>query len=154
MRNTRTEQVAEVNSPDFARGTTQLSSSVDSYKRQSDIANDTALILKPKAAGCFREMFRSQLGDKLPTGARAQRVTVHIARHTRDEPRNVVGNISGSVLVAGGGRRIEVSFVEAAITGPSIEASVTGVSIGHPVPAALMHRLAAAVAHRAADPKL
>jgi hypothetical protein len=148
--NTAPDQLADVDSQSFTLGQAQVSSSADSYRHHSDIKTDTALLRSPKAAGCFRRVFRSGIGGTLPAGAQVRRITVHITRRTRHQPRNVVGTIAGSMQMAAGGQVLTMHFTETAIVGRLTEAEVLTFSIGRGVPAALLKRLVAVVARRAA----
>jgi hypothetical protein len=150
MRNTDPDEVAAAHSPKFTSGQAQVTSWAGRYRRHSDIKSDTALFASPKAAGCFRHLFRAMIVKDLPAGAQVGRLHVRVRHRRRDDPHDVAGTVTVSIMVSAAGRHIGAYVTETAITARRIEADVTMTSIGRPIPAALRRRLAATVARRVA----
>ena len=150
IRTTHPDHVASAHSADYPDGTTQLSSSVDSYRRRGDVADDSALVRSPKAVRCLRSDFRRELAGDLPAGASVRNLRLRVSRASGGQPHDVLGAVTGSLVVTGSGHSIPMYLVMTLIAGPYVEAEITGVGIGHRVPIALERRLAAKVARRAA----
>jgi hypothetical protein len=149
-RNTDGDKVAEANSESFALGQANVSSSATSYRSQSDIDADVAVVHSPKLSPCYEQLLRKELTTSLPAGAAIEAATMKITPGSAGGPANVVGTGTGTIKVAANGQKIAVYLSITFITGPLIEAEVDTENFGAPVPAATVKSLVAAVANRAA----
>jgi hypothetical protein len=161
--NTDRDQVADAHSADFALAGASISSSASSYRSQSDVASDIAMLHSPKLNTCFNQQLVKQLATSLPKGATIESASVKITPGSAGGPANVIANGTGSIKVAMNSQQA-AAYVTAAfstgpviyisvafITGPLIEAEVDTSSIGMPVPASMVKSLVAEVANRAAN---
>jgi hypothetical protein len=149
-KNTDEDQVATADSDDYTLGDATISSSASSYKSQSDLDSDLALLKSPKLTPCYNKMLKQQLATALPNGAALGAVSVKFTPGPGSGPANVAGSglATVSITVAGQHAKVYVNFVY--LTGPLIEAEVDAESIGSPVPAAVLQSAVKAVADRAA----
>lgn len=127
-----------MHSEDFTLGNASIYSSAISFRSQRDIDDNVAMLRSPKLANCFAQLkwFGQSGSFKITPGSAGG-------------PANVIANATGNVKV---GEQGQVTFYISAayITGPLIQADVSAVSAGPPVPVSVMRLLAAAVASRAA----
>jgi hypothetical protein len=149
-RNTDRDKVAEAHSDDFALGDASISSSAASYRSQSDLDADVAMLHKPKLSPCFEQLMKKQLAASLPAAATIESASIKISPGSAGGPANVVATGTGSIKVRANGQQIPVYLTVAFITGPLIEAEVDTENVGTPVPASVVNPLVATVATRAA----
>lgn len=149
-KNTTADQTADANSASFSKGELQISSSATSYKSQSDLDADIAILKSRKVNGCYDTLFKSKLASSLPAGATVQSVSIKITPGAASHPNNVVATGNGKITVTAGGSKQEIYVFVAFITGPLIEAEVDFTSVGMPVDPSLQADLIAKVAKRAA----
>jgi len=148
-RNTDGDKVAEAHSDDFALGDASISSSASSYRSQSDLDSDVAMLHSPKLSACFEQMVKKQLVASLPAGATIDSASITITPGSAGDPANVVATGSGTIKVRVNGQQVPVYLTVAFITGPLIEAEVDTENVGAPVPASVVNPLVATVATRA-----
>ena len=148
-RNTDSDKVAEAHSTDFALGDASISSSATSYRLQSDLDADVAVLHSPKLSPCFELLMKKQLAAALPAGGTVESASVKITPGSAGGPANVVGTGTGTIKVRVSGQQVPVYLTVAFITGPLIEAEVDTENVGTPVPASVVNPLVAAVATRA-----
>jgi hypothetical protein len=149
--NTDSDKVAEAHSDDFALGNASISSSAASYRSQSDVDADVAMLDSPKLSPCFEQMMKKQLAASAPAGGTIKSVSVKITAGSAGGPANVVATGTGTIKVQVKGQQVPVYLTIAFITGPLLEAEVTTENVGTPVPASVVNRLVATVATRAAQ---
>jgi hypothetical protein len=149
-RNTDPDKVAEANSEDFGLGNASISSSATSYRSQSDLAVDTAILHSPKVSTCFDQLLSKQLATSLPAGAKIASESLKITPGSAGAPANVIATGKGTINVTLNGQQVAVYITIAFITGPLIEAEVDTENVGTPVPASLVQSLVTTVATRAA----
>jgi len=149
-RNTDSDKVAEEHSQDFSLAEASVSSQATSYRSQSAIDADLALLRSPKVSSCYEQLIKKQLAGTLPTGATIDSVALTITPGSAGGPRNVAATGQGTINVAVSGRQTAVYQSIAFITGPLIEAQVDFENVGSPLPAttqkALIENFAARVA--------
>ena len=149
--NTDSDKVAEANSDDFALGDASISSSATSYRSQSDLDADVAMLHSPKLRPCFEQMMKKELAAAAPAGGTIESVSIKITPGSAGGPANVVATGTGTFKLQLNGQRVPVYMTLAFITGPLIEAEVNTVNVGTPVPASVVNPLVATVATRAAQ---
>jgi hypothetical protein len=149
-RNTDSDKVAEAHSGTFTRSNASISSSAASYRSQSDLDTDTAMLHSPKLSSCYQRQLKKQIATSLPGVAKIESTTLHITPGSAGGPSNVLAAGTGTVTVGANGQRVTVYVSVAFITGPLIEAEVDSFNVGTPVPASVVKSLAAFVATRAA----
>jgi hypothetical protein len=149
-RSTDNDKVAEVNSSDFSLDQATISSNAASYRSQTDVDRDAALLHNPKFAGCYQSLVKDQLGKSLPAGTTIRSAKVTISPRGASDPANLAATATAVLTVASNGLSLTVYVDVAFITGPLIEAEVDAENVGTPVPAALRNKLVQAVAARAA----
>jgi len=162
FRDIDTDQVAEANSADFVLGSASISSSADSFRSQSDVDSDIAMLHSPKVSTCSDQQLVKQLATSLPKGATIASASIKIMPGSAGGPANVVANGTGSIKVSMTSQQAAVYETAALstgeviystvdfITGPMIEAEVDTSSLGTPISASLVKSLVADVATRAA----
>jgi hypothetical protein len=150
-KNTDADQVATTDSDDFNLGDATISSSASSYKSQSDLDSDLALLKNPKLVPCFNQQFQKYLATSMPEGAGVGAVSVKFTPGSTGGPANVVGSGSAAVPVTVNGQQVTVYIDFVYVTGPLIEAEVDAENVGAPVPAAVLQAAVKAVATRAAS---
>jgi hypothetical protein len=150
VRNTDADKVATADSNDFVLGTTTISSSASSYKSQSSLANDLAMLKSPKLVPCYNKVLKKELATSLPAGASLGAVSVKFTPGHGTGPANVAGSGSATVSATIGGKNIKVNIGFVYLTGPLMEVEVDADGIGSPVPAAALQAAVKAVAGRAA----
>ncbi len=148
-RNTDSDKVAEAHSDDFALGDASISSSATSYRLQSDLDADMAMLHSPKLSPCFEQTTKKQLAASLPAGGTIESASIKITPGSAGGPANVVATGTGTIKVQVNGQQVPVYLTVAFITGPLIEAEVDTENIGTPVPASVVNPLVATVATRA-----
>ena len=149
VRNTESDKVAEAHSDNFAQGNASISSSATSYRLQSDLDADVAVLHSPKLSPCFEQLMKKQLAAALPAGGTVESASVKITPGSAGGPANVVGTGTGTIKVQVSGQQIPVYLTVAFIAGPLIQAEVDTENVGTPVPASVVNPLVAAVATRA-----
>jgi hypothetical protein len=148
-RDTDADKVAEANSDDFSLADATISSSATSYRSQSDLTTDVAILHSPKVSSCFEKMLKEQLATALP-GATVKSGSLTITPGSAGGPANVVATGSGTFKIEYSGQLVPVYLTVAFITGPLIEAEIDTENVGAPVAASVLNRLVADVAARAA----
>jgi hypothetical protein len=148
-RDTDADKVAEANSDDFSLADATISSSATSYRSQSDLTTDVAILHSPKVSSCFEQMLKKQLATALP-GATFKSGSLTITAGSAGGPANVVATGSGTFKIEYSGQLVPVYLTVAFITGPLIEAEIDTENVGQPVAASVLNPLVAAVATRAA----
>ena len=148
-RNSDGDKVAEAHSDDFALGDASISSSATSYRSQSDLESDVAMLHSPKLSPCFEQMMKKQLAASLPAGGTVKSASVKITPGSAGGPANVVATGTGTIKVQVNGQQIPVYLTVAFITGPLIQAEVDTENVGTPLPASVVNPLVATVAARA-----
>ena len=148
-RNTESDKVAEAHSDNFALGNASISSSAASYRSQSDLDADVAILHSPKLSRCFERMIKKQLAASLPAGDTIKSASIKITPGSAGGPANVVATGTGTIKVRVNGQQVPMYLTLAFIKGPLIEAEVDTVNVGTPVPASVVNPLIATVATRA-----
>lgn len=150
-KNTDVDKVAETDSNDYSNGEATISSSATSYKSQSDVDSDVAVLKSPKLTPCTVQLFKKMLVESMPKDASVGAVSLKFTPGHGTGPANVTGSGQVTVPVSVNGRGISmyVSFVY--LTGPQIEAEVDAENIGAPVPASVLRAAVLGVAQRAAS---
>jgi hypothetical protein len=149
-RNTDGDKVAEAHSEDFALGNASVSSSASSYRSQSDLDADIAIVNSAKISPCYEQLARKQLATSLPAGAKIVSESLKITPGSAGAPANVIATGAGTIKVSVNGQQVAVYVTVAFITGPLLEAEVDTENVGTPVPASVVQTLVATVATRAA----
>jgi hypothetical protein len=150
VKNTDVDKVASTDSDDFTLDNVTVSSSATSYKSQSDLDIDRALLKNPKLASCFQQKFKTDMATSAPSGTSIGALAVKITPGSGSLPANVAGTGSVSVPITANGQQVTVYIETAFITGPLIEAEVDVESDGTPVPAGVLQAAVEKVATRAA----
>lgn len=150
-KNTDTDQVAKADSMDYNLGDATISSSASSYKSQSDLDSDIALLTNAKLQTCFTKLVKTQLAANLPKGATLGPVSVKFTPGPGTGPKNVAGTGAVSLSLSMNGQQVPLFVDFAYLTGPLIEAEVDAENVGTPVPAAVFQAAIKAVADRAAN---
>jgi hypothetical protein len=148
--NSENKKAAEANSDSFALGDATISSSANSYRSQSDIDTDIALLNSPKVSQCYEQMTKNSFATSLPADATIDSASFKVTPGSAGGPANVVATLTGTATVSISGQKIEFYPTIVFITGKLLEAEVDAVNIGAPVPADTMSTIVAAVATRAA----
>jgi len=149
-KNTDADQVASVDSDAFDLGNAEVSASATSYKSQSDLATDIAVLKSPKFLSCTTKELKKELGSSMPKGTSLGAVSLKFTPGPGTGPANVVGSGSMSMPVIGPGGRITVYVDFVYLTGPLMEVEVDAENLGAPVPAGVLQAAVQAVAGRAA----
>ena len=150
-KNTSADKVVEANSPDFSLSQSTVDSSATSYKSQSDVAADTALINSPQISSCYEQLLKAQLATSLPAGGKLGAVSITITPGSGGGPPNIVGLGTGSVTATVSGQPLTIYLAVAFITGHLLEAEVDVESVGQAIPVSLFSSVVTAVAARAAQ---
>jgi hypothetical protein len=149
VRNTYGDKVAEADSENFSLGNATISSSATSYRSQSDLDADVAMLHSPKLSACFGQLLTKQLAASLPAGTTIQSASIKITPGSAGGPANIVATGTGTVKVQANGLEIPIYLTVAFITGPLIESEVDAENVNAPVPASVVQPLVALVATRA-----
>lgn len=149
-KNTDNDQVATADSDDFVLGDATISSSASSYRSQSSLDSDVAVLKSPKLVPCYNKLLKKELTKALPEGASLGAVSVKFTPGPGSGPANVAGLGSATVAVTVGDQHVKVYINFAYLTGPLMEAEVDAENFGSPVPAAVFQAAVKAVADRAA----
>jgi len=150
-RNTDSDQVATTDSDDYSLADATISSSASSYKSQSDVDSDVALLKSPKLTACAKQVFKKDLASSMPEGSSLGTLSVKFTPGPGAGPANVAGVGSVSVPITASGQQAMVYVDFVFVTGPLMEAEVDAENIGAPVPAAVLQAAVKAVADRAAS---
>lgn len=148
-KNTDADEVATTDSDDFALGDVTIYSSATSYKSQSSVDSDVAMLKSPKLVPCFTKMLKKELATALPKGSSLGAVAVKFTPGPGAGPANVAGSGTGSVSVTVGQAHLKMYISFVYVTGPLMEVELDADSLGAPVPAAFQAAVKA-VADRAA----
>jgi hypothetical protein len=149
-RDTDSDKVAEAHSQNFTLGQAGISSEAASYRNQSAVDSDVALLHNPKFPACYQALVKSGLSRNLPAGTTIRSAKVTVTPGPGSGPANVAGTATAVLAVNTAGGPVTVYADIAFITGPMLEAEVDTENVGSPVPAALRRTLIQAVAARAA----
>jgi hypothetical protein len=149
-KNTEEDKVASADSDDYVLGDATISSSASSYKSQSSVDSDVALLKSPKLTPCFTTLLKKELAASLPEGASLGAVSMKFTPGPGAGPANVAGSGSATVSLTAGEDHVKVYINFVYLTGPLMEAEVYAENIGSPVPAAALQAAVKAVADRAA----
>jgi hypothetical protein len=149
-RNTDGDQVAEANSEEFDLGDASIGSSADSYRSQSDVDADVAILHSPKASSCYDQVMKKVLATSKPAGATIESESIKLTPGSADGPANVAGTLTTTVKFSANGQQVPLYVTSTFITGPLIEAEVDTSNVGAPVPSSVVNALVATVATRAA----
>jgi hypothetical protein len=149
-KNTDADQIASVDSDDYDLGNAEISASASSYKSQSDLATDIAIIKSPKFLSCTTQGLKQELATSMPKGTTVGAVSLKFTAGPGRGPANVVGSGSMSMPVIGNAGKMTVYVDFVYLTGPLIEAEVDAENLGAPVPASVLQAAVQAVASRAA----
>lgn len=149
-RDTDKDKVADANSEDYSLGDNSISSSATSYRSQSDIDADIAVLHSHKLEACMVQFAKKDFASSLPAGAKVGSVSMKITPGAAGGPSNVVATAVGNVKVIANNQQVTVYLNEVFITGPLIEADLQTETLGTPLPAPILKSLVAAVAGRAA----
>jgi hypothetical protein len=150
-KNTDPDKVGEAHSSDYSQGQASISSQAASYKSQSDIDSDIAVLKNPKISSCYEQLIKTQVASSLPQGTQIKAVSITITPGSGGGPANVVATGTGTVTVSAPGGQASVYLDVAFITGPKIEAEADFENLGSPVPAGVRTALVTAIAGRAAN---
>ncbi len=148
-RNTSGDKVADETSPGYALGNSAVTSQATSYKSQSDVDADVAVMKSPKINTCYQELAKAQIARSLPKGTKINKLTISVKSGSNGGPSNVIGTATGTVDVTASGKRVVVYVSAVFVTGKLVEAEVDFESIGTPFPAGLRTSVTAKVAARA-----
>jgi hypothetical protein len=148
-RNTDSDKVAEAHSDDFALGDASIHSSATSYRSQSDLDTDVAILHSPKVSSCYDHLVKTQLAASLPAGTTIESASIKITPGSTGGAANVVATGAGTVDVSLGGQHVSLYLTAAFIVGPLIQAEVDAENVGTPVPASVVNAMVATVANRA-----
>lgn len=149
-KNTDSDQVASTDSDDYSLGDATISSSASSYKSQSDVDSDVALLKSPKLTACANQVFKKDLASSMPEGSSLGTLSVKFTPGPGAGPANVAGAGSVSVPITASGQQAMVYVDFVFVTGSLMEAEVDAENVGAPVPAAVLQAAVKAVADRAA----
>jgi hypothetical protein len=148
--NSNSDRVAEAHSDDFTQGDSQISSAALSFQSNSAVDSDIAAMHSSRASpSCLENGIKQQVATDLPIRATVDSVSVKI---TAGGKANVIAILQGTIKVSLSGEHAMLYLYRAFITGPSIEADVSGYSLSAPFSASVMAPLVAKVANRAAQP--
>lgn len=143
---TDSDDINNVDSPEFDRGNINVSSEAGSVRSASDITSDISGNLKnPRAAECLKQEVRKIAPDNADVTADP----VTITAGSGGVP-GVVGSADGSVAATMNGESNTLYIDETFIDGPLTEANVTISSENSPVPKSLLKSLVARMAKRVA----
>lgn len=130
-RNTEPDRVAHVDAPQFTLDDgTVVSSSASSYKSQSDIDADVAILQSPKINTCYEKILRETLQHQVEAGVTVTSVNVTFAKGGAGQPKNVVATGTASIGLQANGQRTSVFATIAFITGSLIGAQVECERVG------------------------
>jgi hypothetical protein len=146
-RNTYRDRVARADSDEFTLGDASIRSSAISYRSQSAVDADVAMLHNPKIALCYEQVLKELAAS---SGVMIESMSIKITPGWAGGPANVVATGTGIAKVSGNGQQAPTYTTVAFITGPLIEAEVDADNIGKPVPASRVNALVASVAARAA----
>lgn len=149
-KNTDADKVATADSADFVLKDATISSTASSYKSQSSLDNDIALLKNPKLIPCFSQLLTKAIATSLPEGAKLGTVTVKFTPGPGAGPANVAGSGLATVPITISGQHVKVYVNFVYITGPLMEIELDAENVGAPVPAAVLRAAVKAVADRAA----
>jgi hypothetical protein len=151
-RDTQSDRVAEVDSPDFDQDDASVMSSATSFKSQSAVEADVAILKSAKASACYQQVGKAEFARSLPSGAKLDAMSFKITPAPASAPSNVVAIGRGTVTVTASGERVVLYLAVAFIADRFVEAEVDIESPGEPIPDDMLTSLAGAVAARAAQP--
>jgi hypothetical protein len=149
-KNTDEDKVATADSDDYSLGDATISSSASSYKSQSSLDSDLALLKSPKLVPCYNQVLKKELAASLPEGADLEAVSVKFTPGPGSGPANVAGSGTATVSVTVGDEPLKVYISFIYLTGPLMEVEVSAENVGSPPPAAALQAAVKAVADRAA----
>lgn len=149
-RDTDGDKAAEAHSPDYSLGQAAISSQAASYRTQTAVDSDVALLHNPKFPSCYQALVKSGLSKSLPAGDTITSAKVNVTPGPGSGPVNVVGTATAVLTVHTARGPVTVYADIAFITGPMLEAEVDTENVGSPVSVALRRKLIQAVAARAA----
>lgn len=150
VRNTNSDKVTEAHSADFSLGDAIISSSAASYRSQSAVDSDRAMLQSPKLSSCFEQLIKKQLATTLPPGVKIGSASVKVTSGSAGGPANIVATGAGTVKISANGQSVPLYVSIAFAAGPLMEAGVDTFNVGSPVPASVVKSLVATVAARAA----
>jgi hypothetical protein len=148
----KSDRVAEVSSDDFSLGQAGFSSSAGSYRAQNAVDSHVMVLRGARAAPCYEQLLKQTIRTALPAGSTIESVSFKFIPRTANGPANVVETGAGTFTIRVSGATVVAHVLVAFITGPLIQAEVTGFNVAAPVSVSLMNSVVASVANRAAHP--
>ena len=149
-KNTDADQVANADSADYSLGDATISSSATSYRSQSDVESDVALLASPKLSTCYASMAKKELAGSLPAGTTVGNVSVKFTPGPGGGASNVAGTGQATITVNANGQQVPVYVTFIYITGPNLEVEIDAENPGAPVPASVLRPVIQKLAARAA----
>ena len=139
-KNTDVDQVATTNSDDYSLGNATISSSATSYRSQSDVESDLAILSSPKLTACYTSTAKKDLAGGMPAGTTVGKVSVKFTPGPGSGPSNVAGTGQAIIAVTANGQQVPVYDTFVYVTGPNLEVEIDAENVRHPgarlVPAA------------------
>jgi hypothetical protein len=145
-------KVHTVQSSDFTKGDTTLSSEFSSYQSEADVTADVALLKSPKINQCLNSVFKASLAKSLGSKTTVTASNFTLTPGSNGGPSNLAGTASGVVKFTAGGQAAAVYVGVAFVTGPQIDGTLSFVSLNTPLDNATSTGVLTAVAQRAANP--
>jgi hypothetical protein len=150
-KNTDADQVAATDSDDYSLGDATISSSATSYRSQSDVESDVAVLKSPKLSTCYASMAKKELAGSMPAGTTVGDVSVKFTPGSSSGPSNVAGTGQATVAVNANGQQVPLYITFVYITGPNLEVEIDAENPGTPVPASVLQPVIQKLAARAAS---
>ena len=150
-RDTQPDRAAKVDSADFDLDDASVMSSASSFKTQSAVEADVAVLKSAKASACYQQVGKAEIARSLPSGATLDKLSFKIAPAPASAPAKVVAIGRGTVTVTVSGERVVLYLAVAFIADRLVEAEVDIESPGQPIPDDMLMSLAGAVAARASQ---
>jgi hypothetical protein len=149
-KNTDADQVATADSDDYSLGDATISSSATSYRSQSDVESDVAVLANPKLSTCFASFVKKDVAGSLPAGTTVGNVSVKFTPGPGTGPSNVAGTGQATIAVNASGQQVPVYITFVYLTGPNLEVELDAENPGTPVPASVLQPVIQKLAARAA----
>jgi hypothetical protein len=144
---TAADEIASVQSDDFALGNLRISSSATKYRSHKAVLSDIAQLHQAATPACVKSELQKSLRADFP-GLTVDLPTFTLTFGGAGFPSNVVAIATATVTVRKDGRQLTSYMSMGIIAGKTVEAEVDGFNNDAPVPASTMNSLITKVANR------
>jgi hypothetical protein len=143
-------RLAHVNSDDFVKNDSRIGSSAESWRSETDVQAQIAIITNPRAGHCYAQVLRNQLPSNLPANVTLDTLQVTLTPGHAGFPDDVVATGHGKIVLSSGGQSASLYLDAAFIAHGTVTGQVQFLGLGEQILPTLSSQLVQTVADRIA----